>query len=202
MSDHNQENSKGIPTIAKVIGGFIVMCVGVMGLGHTELKLPGLEINFGVAIAMAGVMIMLFPIIETYYTKPLGDAIYDRTKNLENTFSEAENLKAEMAKLKTDYEARLQETEAGARAKIQEEVKKAQDMRSQLMAEASAKADEMKKRAEADIQADRERMVSELRLQTVNLALNATSRILGENVDDARNRKLVEEFITTAEVPA
>ena len=52
--------------------------------------------------------------------------------------------------------------------------------------------------AETDIEAERSRMIGELRGQVVNLTLKATEKLLDENVDSAKNRSLVEEFINQA----
>lgn len=168
---------------------------------HT-LAEQGVPLNPGKTVATIGVLMILFKVIESFFVAPLGEAINNRTQELESTFTEAESLRNEMTKMKSDYESKLAETEAAARAQIQEEIRKAQDMRQELVADATAKADELKKKAMDEIAAERDRVVTGLRVQTVNLALNATQKVLGGNIDEARNRQLIEEFIDKAEVPA
>lgn len=184
-----------------MVGGFWMYKNVDMPFLHT-LAEQGVPLNPGKTIATIGVFLILFKVIESFFIAPLSEAINNRTQELEGTFSEAESLRTEMTKMKSDYETKLAETEAAARAQIQDEIRKAQDMRTQLVAEATAKADELKKKAMDEIAAERERVVTGLRVQTVNLALNATQKVLGGNIDEARNRKLIEEFIETAEVPA
>ncbi|HVL38306.1 MAG TPA: hypothetical protein VM328_02840, partial [Fimbriimonadaceae bacterium] len=70
-----------------------------------------------------------------------------------------------------------------------------------LMAEANAKADALVKRAEEEIEQQKNRALTEMRLEVVNLTLAATEKILGENIDNDRNRRLVQEFIDKVEVP-
>lgn len=166
------------------------------------LKHGAVPLDLGKTVAAIGVLLILFPVIESFFITPLREAIDGRTTELEKTFSEAETLRADMTKMKSEYESRLAETEASARAQIQEEIRKAQEMRQSLMAEAGQHAEQLKKRAEEEIKAERDRVITDLRLNTVNLALGATHKILGENVDNDRNRKLIEEFIQNAEVPA
>jgi F-type H+-transporting ATPase subunit b len=184
-----------------MVGGFWMYKNVDMPFLHT-LAEQGVPLNPGKTIATIGVFLILFKVIESFFITPLSEAINNRTQELEGTFSEAESLRTEMTKMKSDYETKLAETEAAARAQIQDEIRKAQDMRTQLVAEATSKADELKKKAMDEIAAERERVVTGLRVQTVNLALNATQKVLGGNIDEARNRKLIEEFIETAEVPA
>lgn len=167
----------------------------------TALEGQGIPLDPGKTIAVIGVFLILFKVIESFYLQPLRDAINTRNSDLENTFTEAESLRAQMTDLKADYEKRLVATEADAREKIQAQIKEAQELRKTLMAEASTKADEMVKKAQDEIAAERDRALHGVRLHVANLTLQATEKLLGENVDDARNRKLIDEFLDKVEVP-
>ena len=106
-----------------------------------------------------------------------------------------------MTATKADYEARLVETEASAREQIQTEIKKAQELRKSIQAEASAKADELLVKAREEIASERDRALVDMRVHVATLSLLATEKILGENMDNERNRKLIDEFIDNVEVP-
>jgi F-type H+-transporting ATPase subunit b len=103
--------------------------------------------------------------------------------------------------MKSEYETRLAETEADARPKIQAQIKEAQELRKTLMAEASAKADEMVKKAQEEIAAERDRALNSIRVHVANLTLQATEKVLNENMDNDRNRRLIDEFLDKVEVP-
>jgi F-type H+-transporting ATPase subunit b len=200
-------NSKGVPYIIKLIAGLAFMFGGfylyVNKLGEIPaIKEMGLDLNLGKTLFMLGVLWIVFPAITTFYLKPLQDAIDERNNALESTFAEAEQLRTDMSKMKGDYERQLAETEAAARTQIQEEISKAQELRRNLEATAAAAAEEMKRKASAEIATERERVLTELRVKTVDLTLAATERLIGENMNDERNRKLIQEFIDKAEVPA
>ena len=166
------------------------------------LNEQGIPIDLGKTIAMIGMFIVLFPVLKTFYFKPLGDAIHNRTSELERTFTEAEELRAEMTQMRSDYEKRLQETEASARAEIQAQIREAKALADARINEVNANIDEMRAKAQAEIEREKNRVVGELRLAVVDLTLSATERVLGENVDSAKNRKLVTEFIDKVEVPS
>lgn len=168
----------------------------------TDLAAQGIPINPGATISVIGVFLILFPVIKIFFVNPLSQAINERTTELERTFSEAEQLRAEMTAMRTEYEQRLASTEAQAREQIQAQIREAQNLRQELMAEASAKADQLVKKAQEEIEQEKNRVMTELRLHVVDLTLNATERLLGENVDSDRNRKLVNEFIDKVEVPS
>lgn len=203
------DNSSGSKSKAWSIAAFgVVLMVGGawfsknVHLGFQEtLEHQGIPLDLGKTISTIGVFLILFPVVRFFFLTPLQEAISRRTNELEGTFSEAEELRREMTQLRTDYEKRLQETEASAREQIQSQIKEAQKLRSDLMAEAGAKADDMIRRATEEIDAQREKLLTELRVEVVNLTLGATERLLGENMDTEKNRRLVREFVEKVEVP-
>ncbi|MBS1724224.1 MAG: F0F1 ATP synthase subunit B [Armatimonadetes bacterium] len=205
MSD--QKQSSGLPAWVMYILGPLFMVGGFwvsVNVTHGNIKSleeQGIPLDPGKTLAVIGVFLILFKVIESFYIMPLRDAIGTRNSDLESTFSEAENLRTQMADLKTDYERRLAATEADAREKIQAQIKEAQELRKTLMGEASAKADELVKRAQDEIAQERDRALAGIRLHVANLTLQATEKILSENMDNDRNRKLIDEFLDKVEVP-
>lgn len=184
--------------IALMVGGMVVSKATVE-MQHKLMEM-GLPIDPGKTIAVIGVFIILFPVIDFFYVKPLEDVISNRTKELESTFGEAENLRAQMGQLKTDYEQRLARTEAEAREQIQAQIKEAQELRKSLTAEAVAKTEEMKRTAELEIENQKKQVLGELRVHVATLSLQASEKIMKENLDNERNRRLIDEFLSTVEV--
>ena len=162
----------------------------------------GIPIDLAMTIAVLGVFFVLFPVINFFFIAPLAEAIHARNSNLEHTFAEAEQLRAEMHKMRSDYETKLAQTEADARSQIQAEVKKAQELRSTITAEASRNADALIKQAQDEIAGEKACAITEIRTYVVDLTLQATTKVLSENMDNDRNRKLVQEFIDQLEVKA
>lgn len=186
--------------IVLMVGGMYVSTNVTHG-NFKSLEELGVPLDPGKTLAALGVFMILFKVINNFYIVPLNDAISQRNNDLESTFSEAENLRSQMDTLKSDYEKRLAATEAEAREKIQTQIKEAQDLRKTLMAEASSKADDMVKRAQEEIAGERERAMSGIRLHVANLTLQATEKVLNENMDNDRNRRLIDEFMDKVEVP-
>ena len=55
----------------------------------------------------------------------------------------------------------------------------------------------MRERAAGDIEAEKQRAITELRAEVADLALAAASRVVGESLTDERQRRLVQEFLAT-----
>lgn len=204
MSNSSEKSSSGGLAFVSIIVGIGLMVGGTMAsnqhIGSGDFQ--GLEYDLGLTVATIGVFLILFKVIEMFYFVPLRDAIHDRTSELESTFSEAESLRAEMAKTRTDYEQRLAQTEASAREQIQAQIKEAQNLRASLMAEASSKADALVKNAQDEIASEKAKVITELRVHVVDMALLAAEKVVGENMDNEKNRRLVDQMISQAEVKA
>jgi len=160
----------------------------------------GLQLDFGKTITNIGVFLLFIPVINIYFSTPLKEAMDARNQELETTFSDAEQLRTQMQTLKADYEARLVKTEAEARDQIQSQIKEAQNLRQQLMSEATQKADAMVKQAQLEIDQEKQNAISAIRTHVVDLSLAAAEKVIGENMDTEKNRRLVAEFIDTVEV--
>ncbi len=201
------EKKSSIAAGPAIVAGIVLMVGGMFlrksteGLSHT-LEEKGLPLDLGMTVAVVGVFLILFKVIQFFFITPLGDAIDERNSNLEQTFSEAESLRAEMHKMRTDYEARLASTEAEARERIQAEVKKAQELGASLRAEATKRADDMVSKAEQEISAEKARALADIRIHVVDLSLAAATKVIGDNMNNDRNRKLVEDFVNGVEVKA
>lgn len=206
MNMQNKKKSSPVALILATIVGVVLMVGGFWFSKNVHIEFmdklaeQGIPLDLGKTVSTIGVFLILFPLINMFFIKPLRESIDGRNNELETTFAEAENLKSRMAELKSDYESRLTQSEAVAREQIQKAVSEAGEMRAQMLAEAKSQADAIKATASAEMARERDKTLVELRKHVVDMTLVATERIIGESMDKERQRKLVEDFISTAEV--
>ncbi len=203
----NPEQKSSVPTpvkfvlgLAMMAGGTYLSVSGTLDSINKPLAEKGIPIDLGITVAVIGVFLILFPVIQSFYLNPLQQAIDERNNDLESTFAEVEELRTSMTKMRAEYEQRLAEKEAEARNQIQTAIKEAQQLRQSLMAEATERADAMVRQAEIEIAADRTQALTEIRASVVNLSLAAAEKVVGETMTSDRNRKLVATFIDELEV--
>jgi F-type H+-transporting ATPase subunit b len=147
-----------------------------------------------IVVEMVG-FVLLLVLLKRFLWSPVTGYLEQRQRDIAQTYDKVEQTRQEMERLRDEYEQRLANIEAEARAQIQQAVKEAQQVREQILAEARQQAEKMIRDAEEVIRYEREKALAEMRTQVVDLTLLATSRILQESVDDARHRKMVEDFI-------
>jgi F-type H+-transporting ATPase subunit b len=73
--------------------------------------------------------------------------------------------------------------------------KAASDLREADIAATREELARLRDQATADIAAERDRALADLRAQVADLALAAAGVVVGESMTDARQRRLVEEFL-------
>jgi F-type H+-transporting ATPase subunit b len=127
--------------------------------------------------------------------KPILKLLDDRRQKIADDFAAAERARADMERLRAEFEAKLKEIEGTARARISEAAREGEKLASQIVEEGRAKAKEQAEKALADIQREKEKALAELRAQMVTSVVAATERVIHERLDDAGQRKLIERFL-------
>jgi F-type H+-transporting ATPase subunit b len=153
------------------------------------------QINLFQVIIAALNFVVFLVIMYTFAFKPVSQMLETRRERIEQGLADAEQAKkdresAEQERLATLAEARRESNEILARAQ-----KIAQETRDSDIAATRAELDRMRTRAAEEIEAEKARALAELRSEVADLALAAAGKVLGESMTDARQRKLVEEFI-------
>jgi F-type H+-transporting ATPase subunit b len=124
-------------------------------------------------------------------------ATADREAAIAKQLADADQARADAA----GYLAEQRELLAAARGEAQgivAEARQAGDRERMAAIERTrTEQDELLARAKREIQGERERAISEIRREAVDLAISAAGKVVGQRLDPAADRKLVEEYITT-----
>jgi F-type H+-transporting ATPase subunit b len=127
--------------------------------------------------------------------KTITEALQERTKRIEGQIEEADRMRAEADKVLADYRAQV----AGAREESNRIVAQAREAGEQLRRDLQEKAQEESKRmieaARVEIQAERDRAAQSLRREVGALAVQVAGRVVGYELDEDRQRELVDSYI-------
>lgn len=126
---------------------------------------------------------------------PVTKFMENRTKRIANSIQTAEQKLAEAETMKESYENQLQNAKEKADAILKEARDRAAREYEELIARAKEESQEIIDRTRADIEGERQQMLKEVRNEVASLALAAASKIIEANMDNEKNRKLVEKFI-------
>jgi F-type H+-transporting ATPase subunit b len=138
-------------------------------------------------------------ILKKYAWKPLLNMIDERRETIQDDFDKAREELDKAEKLRIDYEARMKEAEAEARAKIQEAIREGQDVASEIKEGARGEARELVERAKDELARDVDKAKVQLKLDIVKMTLGATEKMINEKLDEVKHRELIEGFINDVE---
>jgi F-type H+-transporting ATPase subunit b len=163
-----------------------------------EAQPAGLAINFFWIIVSTLNFAVLLVILSVFAFGPLRRMLEERRARIEQGLKDAEQARrdrenAESERVETLSEARKEANEILTRAQ-----RVAQETRDADIAATKEELERMRERATGEIEAEKQRAIAELRGEVADLALAAASRVVGESMTDDRQRRLVQEFISSS----
>ena len=134
-------------------------------------------------------------VLTKFLWKPVLGAIDERRDSIEQAFAEVDQARAEVARMKSDYEAQLQGIAATSQAKLQEAVERGQQLAAEIRATAEEQREKLLARTQEDIAREKDKALAELRSEAVNLSFEIAQRVLREGLDKAQHDRLVQRFV-------
>jgi F-type H+-transporting ATPase subunit b len=154
-----------------------------------------LTVEFGLMFWTVVVFLVLLLVLRKFAWPALLGAVEAREKALEDMLAEAERNRAEAAKLLEQQERLLAEARTSAHGLLAEARSAAEKERALAMEKTRQEQEELLERARRDIAAERDRAVLELRREAVDLSLAAASKLIGEELDSDKDRRIVQEYL-------
>ncbi len=153
-----------------------------------ELLSPGIGLIFWTLIAF----IIVFIILKKFAWKPILQTLKERESSIASAIASAENMKAEMALMKSENEALL----AAARDERAKMIKEAKDTGNKMISDAKDKArneyDRIVSEAQIAIQQQKNAALIDVKNQIGNLVIEVSEKVLRREL---ANRNEQENFI-------
>jgi len=176
----------------------------VSAVGRNDVPVSAAEalfqINLFQVIVAATNFAVFLALMWTFAFKPVAKMLGDRQARIEQGLKDAEQARkdresAEQERLAALAEARRESNEILARAQ-----KIAQETRDADIAATRTELERLRSKATEEIEGEKQKALQELRSEVADLALAAAGKVVGESMNDARQRKLVEEFLASTPV--
>lgn len=160
----------------------------------------GLGINSVLLVAQIINFIFLLLFLNGLLLKPLLRGLENRRKRIEESLANAAKADERLANVEKDYQAKMAEAEAAAARVRADALQGAQAELDKLRKAAQADADKIRDQARVDATAERNQILSQVRSQVVVLAMAAANKVIGDSLDEKRQRALINDFFS--KVPA
>lgn len=129
-------------------------------------------------------------------------AVEAREKALADAIAAAKADRDEAARLLEEHKANIANARDEAQKLIADARGISEKSKADMLERTRQEQQELLERARRDIATERDKAIAELRREAVELAIAGASRVIEQNLDSDKNRKIVENFLSSLDSQA
>jgi F-type H+-transporting ATPase subunit b len=157
------------------------------------------EVNFGLFFWTWVVFGLLYYLLKKFAWPAILRTTEERERAIAAQLAESERNRAESARLLEEQKKLLAEARSSAHQLLVDARSSAEKERVHSLEKTKQEQEDLLDRARREIASERDRALQELRREAVDLSLAAASKLIGERLDAATDRKLIESYLATME---
>ncbi|MBM3884602.1 MAG: F0F1 ATP synthase subunit B [Gemmatimonadetes bacterium] len=159
---------------------------------------PGLlDPHLGLMTWTIIVFVLLMLGLKNFAFGPILEAVAGRERAITDAMAAAERDRAEAAKLIAEQKAAIEAARGEAQRYIAEGRATAEQMRNELLEQARKQQAELIDNAQKSIEAEKAKAIADLRREAVDLALAGAGKLIGQKLDAAADRQMVEQYLAS-----
>lgn len=158
--------------------------------------MEALGLNLGYLLVQILNFALVFIVLRAFVFKPIMDLLDKRRKSIAQGLQDAQVAAEARANAEKDAQEILTKAQAEANQNIREATERAEVVSKEIMAQAESDAAKAREAALADAGLERDRMLADVRGQVAALAMAATHKLIGDALDEKRQRALIDEFFS------
>jgi F-type H+-transporting ATPase subunit b len=139
--------------------------------------------------------VIVFFFVWKWAVPSLNKMLEARQAAIRADYEAAEAAKVEAQGLLDDYQDQLSGAKDEAAGIVDEARVAGDQVKADIVARAETEAEQIKERAQGEIAGERERVSGELRRQVADLSIGVAEKVVGDSLDDDRQRQLVDRYI-------
>lgn len=151
--------------------------------------------HFGLIFWTVIVFGILLFVLGKFAWGPMVSALDEREKTIEESLTRAESALEEARRMQEDNEAARRDAERQAQSILRDARDASDQLRTEEIEKTKGQLAHMQEQARVDIEREKTQALTALRSEVASLAIGAAGKILDENLDDDRQRKLVGSFL-------
>jgi F-type H+-transporting ATPase subunit b len=158
--------------------------------------LEALGLNLGYLLVQIFNFAIIFIVLRAWVYRPVLDLLDKRRESIAQGLEDA-RIAAE-ARANAEEEAReiIANAQNEANQKIREASERAEASAKDILTQAEAEVGKAREAALSEAEQERDRILADMRGQVAALAMAAAQRLIGEALDETRQRALIDEFFS------
>lgn len=157
------------------------------------------EVNPGLTIWTLVVFVVLMLVLKRFAFPAILKTTEDRERTIARQLGEAEKANTEAKALLEENRKLLAQARTQAQTLVAEAKSAAEKERTAAIEKTRHEQDELLARARREIAAERDKALVDLRREAVDLSLAAASKLIGQKLDSAADKAMVESYLASLE---
>jgi len=158
--------------------------------------LEKLGINWGLLIAQIVNVVLLVWLLSRFLYQPVLNMLNERTRRIQESLREAEQVKEQLANAKRDYDAEIAKARQEAAGILSQAQERARVQATEIIAQARQEADAARQEARDQALQEREQILREVKGRVAELVTLTASRVLGAELSATGHDRLIDESLS------
>jgi len=154
------------------------------------------DVNFALSFWTALTFAILIVVLGKFAWGPILQMIETREKTIADALEAAKRERAAAEEAAAEMRAALERAHAESAEFIRKNQQEVARVKAELIAAARKESDDLLAAARKTIGEEKRQAIAELRAQAVDLAIEAANRLVQINMDERKQKQLVEEYLS------
>lgn len=160
-------------------------------MGFEEL----LGVNPWTALFTLANTIAVFVVAKKFLWVPVLNMIQERQKEIDDLYADAGKAKEEAAALESEYKQKLSAAQATSERMVKEAVARGQNREEEIIRQANREASAIMDKAAADIEQEKKKALNEAKDEIAEMAMAIAGKVVGRELNNEDQGKLIDHFI-------
>ncbi|HEX4823421.1 MAG TPA: F0F1 ATP synthase subunit B [Candidatus Polarisedimenticolaceae bacterium] len=163
--------------------------------GASALITPEIGLMFWTLVTF----VILLVLLGKFAWKPIMDAMNAREAGIKGDLDRARGDREEAERLLVEHRALIDQARRERAEAVEAGRKDAERLKGEILDEARKQKDQLVQQAQTQIEAGLRQARGELKSVAADLAIQVAGKLIGSNLDDATQRRLVEDYLADLE---
>ena len=158
--------------------------------------MEGLGINLGYLLVQVFNFLIIFVILAAWMYKPLLNMMKERREIIAKGLEDARIASEARENAEKEAEEILAKAQQESGKIVREATERGEQVRVEIKEAAETEIVKLREDAAADAQQEKEKVLGDLRGQVAALSIAAAQKVIGESLDEKRQRALIDDFFS------
>lgn len=152
-------------------------------------------VNFWTALFVLLNTLAIYVVAKKFLFGPVNKMIESRQNEVDQMYADADGAKADAQNLRAQYEAKLADVRKEADRVIKTATDSANAMSAGIVEDARTQAEQIKRRAQNEIEMERRKAFDEVKGELSGIALDIAAQVIDREVREKDHEAFIDEFI-------